>query len=178
MLEHLRHPPRRRGTRSSPTEEALPAANELGYPVLVRPSYVLGGQGMEIAYNDREHRGLHGASSTTTAQEHPILVDKYLMGTRAGSGRRLRRRGYPDPRHHGARGAGRHPLRRLHLRLSALHICERAQGDHPATTPEELARALGVRGPGQHPVSSSTTTRSTSSRSTPAPPAPSPISPR
>ena len=46
----------RRAIRCLPTEEALKAANQLGYPVLVRPSYVLGGQGMEIAWNDADIR--------------------------------------------------------------------------------------------------------------------------
>ena len=59
--------------------EALEAANELGYPVLVRPSYVLGGQGMEIAYNDNDVREFMDII-TMIKQEHPILVDKYLMG--------------------------------------------------------------------------------------------------
>ena len=81
--------PRAKGTTVFTTEEALKAAHELGYPVLVRPSYVLGGQGMEIAYSDARHRGLTWQIINMTVQEHPILVDKYLMGTRAGSGRRV-----------------------------------------------------------------------------------------
>ncbi len=60
-------------------EEALEAANELGYPVLVRPSYVLGGQGMEIAYNDNDVREFMDII-TMVKQEHPILIDKYMMG--------------------------------------------------------------------------------------------------
>ncbi len=61
------------------TEEALEAANELGYPVLVRPSYVLGGQGMQIAVTDSDIREFM-AVINRYHQEHPILVDKYLMG--------------------------------------------------------------------------------------------------
>ena len=57
----------------------MEAANELGYPVLVRPSYVLGGQGMEIAYNDRNIEDFMKIINMTV-QEHPILIDKYLMG--------------------------------------------------------------------------------------------------
>ena len=57
----------------------MKAANEVGYPVLVRPSYVLGGQGMEIAYNDRNIQDFMRIINQTV-QEHPILVDKYLMG--------------------------------------------------------------------------------------------------
>lgn len=61
-------------------EEALAAAHELGYPVLVRPSYVLGGQGMQIAVSDDDIREFMGII-TRTVQEHPVLVDKYIMGT-------------------------------------------------------------------------------------------------
>jgi len=60
-------------------EEAKKVANEIGYPVLVRPSYVLGGQGMKIAWNDDEIEEFIGIINTIT-QDHPILVDKYLMG--------------------------------------------------------------------------------------------------
>ena len=52
------------------TQEALKAANELGYPVLVRPSYVLGGQGMEIAYTDRNIEDFMRIINMTV-QEHP-----------------------------------------------------------------------------------------------------------
>ena len=71
--------PRAKGQTVFTTEEALCAANEIGYPVLVRPSYVLGGQGMEIAYNDRNITDFMRIINQTV-QEHPILVDKYLMG--------------------------------------------------------------------------------------------------
>ena len=60
-------------------EEALDAAHELGYPVLVRPSYVLGGQGMQIAINDKDIIEYIGIINRYT-QEHPILVDKYIVG--------------------------------------------------------------------------------------------------
>ncbi len=71
--------PRAKGKTVFTTEEALAAAHEVGYPVLVRPSYVLGGQGMEIAYNDRNIQDFMRIINQTV-QEHPILVDKYLMG--------------------------------------------------------------------------------------------------
>ena len=71
--------PRARGRTVFTTQEALDAAHELGYPVLVRPSYVLGGQGMEIAYTDRNIEEFMRIINMTI-QEHPILVDKYLMG--------------------------------------------------------------------------------------------------
>lgn len=60
-------------------EEGKEIANRIGYPVLVRPSYVLGGQGMQIAYNDRDMDEYMGIINMYS-QEHPILVDKYLMG--------------------------------------------------------------------------------------------------
>ncbi len=71
--------PRAKGRTVFTTQEALQAANELGYPVVVRPSYVLGGQGMEIAYNDRNIEDFMKIINMTV-QEHPILIDKYLMG--------------------------------------------------------------------------------------------------
>ncbi len=71
--------PRPAGKTVFTTEEALAAANELGYPVLVRPSYVLGGQGMQIAINDDDIREFMSIINRHV-QEHPILVDKYLMG--------------------------------------------------------------------------------------------------
>ena len=71
--------PRPKGHTVFTVEEALKAANELGYPVLVRPSYVLGGQGMQIAINDDDIREFMTIINRHV-QEHPILVDKYLMG--------------------------------------------------------------------------------------------------
>ena len=71
--------PRPSGHTVFTAEEAKKAANELGYPVLVRPSYVLGGQGMQIAINDEDVDEFIGII-TRIAQEHPILVDKYLVG--------------------------------------------------------------------------------------------------
>ena len=72
--------PRPKGQTVFTAEEAKKAANELGYPVLVRPSYVLGGQGMQIAINDEDVEQYIGIINRI-AQEHPILVDKYLVGT-------------------------------------------------------------------------------------------------
>lgn len=71
--------PRPAGQTVFTAEEAKKAANELGYPVLVRPSYVLGGQGMQIAINDQDIDEFIGIINQI-AQEHPILVDKYIMG--------------------------------------------------------------------------------------------------
>ena len=71
--------PRPKGQTVYTAGEAIRAANELGYPVLVRPSYVLGGQGMQIAINDEDVEQYIGIINRI-AQEHPILVDKYLVG--------------------------------------------------------------------------------------------------
>ncbi len=73
------HIPRPKGHTVYTADEAIRAANELGYPVLVRPSYVLGGQGMQIAINDEDVDQYIGVINRI-AQEHPILVDKYLVG--------------------------------------------------------------------------------------------------
>ena len=71
--------PRAAGGTVFTAEEAKKVANELGYPVLVRPSYVLGGQGMQIAYTDEEIEEFMEIINRIE-QDHPILVDKYLMG--------------------------------------------------------------------------------------------------
>ncbi len=71
--------PRPAGDTVFTAEEAKAVANRLGYPVLVRPSYVLGGQGMQIAINDEDVEQYIGVINRI-AQEHPILVDKYLVG--------------------------------------------------------------------------------------------------
>ncbi|MDY3122380.1 carbamoyl-phosphate synthase large subunit [Clostridiaceae bacterium 68-1-5] len=71
--------PRPSGGTVFTAEEAKEVANRLGYPVLVRPSYVLGGQGMQIAINDHDIEEFMGIINRI-AQDHPILVDKYLQG--------------------------------------------------------------------------------------------------
>ncbi|MEI3212051.1 carbamoyl-phosphate synthase large subunit [Suilimivivens sp.] len=71
--------PRAAGGTVYTAEEAKAVANRLGYPVLVRPSYVLGGQGMQIAISDEEIEEFMNIINRI-AQDHPILVDKYLQG--------------------------------------------------------------------------------------------------
>ncbi|MCD8370083.1 MAG: carbamoyl-phosphate synthase large subunit [Clostridiales bacterium] len=78
ILEKCRIP-RPAGHTVFTAEEAKKAANELGYPVLVRPSYVLGGQGMQICINDHDIDEFIGIINQI-AQDHPILVDKYVVG--------------------------------------------------------------------------------------------------
>ena len=71
--------PRPAGDTVYTAEEAKEVANRLGYPVLVRPSYVLGGQGMQIAISDHDIDEFIGIINQI-AQDHPILVDKYIVG--------------------------------------------------------------------------------------------------
>lgn len=73
------HIDRPKGSTVMTVDEAIETANELGYPVLVRPSYVLGGAGMEIALNDGDIKKFM-AIINRQYQEHPILIDKYLAG--------------------------------------------------------------------------------------------------
>jgi carbamoyl-phosphate synthase large subunit len=72
--------PRPAGLTVMTTEEALKAANALGYPVLMRPSYVLGGQNMIIAHSDKDIEE-YMAIITSHMIENPVLIDKYMMGT-------------------------------------------------------------------------------------------------
>lgn len=71
--------PRPKGETVYTAKEAIEVANRLGYPVLVRPSYVLGGQGMQIAINDGDIEEFIGIINQIV-QDHPILVDKYIVG--------------------------------------------------------------------------------------------------
>ena len=79
LLENL-NIPRPKGETVFTTEEALVSANRLGYPVLLRPSYVLGGQNMIIAYSDADVTE-YMAIITSHEIENPVLIDKYMMGT-------------------------------------------------------------------------------------------------
>ena len=71
--------PRPKGGTVFTEEEAVEVADRLGYPVLVRPSYVLGGQGMEIAYKEEDVREFMSIINRYK-QENPVLIDKYMMG--------------------------------------------------------------------------------------------------
>lgn len=72
--------PRPQGTSVTNVEDAVTAANEIGYPVVVRPSYVLGGRAMEIVYSETELIDYMGRAVKVTP-EHPVLVDRYMQGT-------------------------------------------------------------------------------------------------
>lgn len=79
VLEKVRIP-RPKGTSVTNIQQAVTAANSIGYPVVVRPSYVLGGRAMEIVYNEKDL--LHYMKNAVKAsKEHPVLVDRYLEGT-------------------------------------------------------------------------------------------------
>lgn len=72
--------PRPKGTTVTNTPDAVTAAAEIGYPVVVRPSYVLGGRAMEIVYNEAELTDYMGRA-VKASPEHPVLVDRYMQGT-------------------------------------------------------------------------------------------------
>ena len=113
--------PRPAGQTIFTTEEALEAAHQLEYPVLVRPSYVLGGQGMEIARSDEDIIEYHEdhQPSHMEIREHPILVDKYVDGSaRCEVDAMCDGEDILDARYHGAFGARGRALRRLDFGLS------------------------------------------------------------
>ena len=72
--------PRPKGISVTNLEDAIKGANEIGYPVMVRPSYVLGGRAMEIVYNEEELCDYMGRAVKVTP-DHPVLVDRYMQGT-------------------------------------------------------------------------------------------------
>ena len=72
--------PRPKGESVTCTEDAFKAAQDVGYPVMVRPSYVLGGRAMEIVYNESELK-YYMDNAVQASSDHPVLVDHYLMGT-------------------------------------------------------------------------------------------------
>ncbi len=73
--------PARRGRTVFTLDEALQAAQEVGYPVLMRPSYVLGGQNMIVAYNSADVIEYMGVITKHVDMDHPVLLDKYILGT-------------------------------------------------------------------------------------------------
>jgi carbamoyl-phosphate synthase large subunit len=79
LLEELGIP-RPKGTTVTNAEAAIAAAEAVGYPVVVRPSYVLGGRAMEIVYNQKELNDYMKYAVKASA-EHPVLVDRYMLGT-------------------------------------------------------------------------------------------------
>ena len=115
LLERLgiAHPPY--GTALS-ADEATPIAEQVGFPLLVRPSYVLGGRAMEICYS-AEGSTAYLEANVKADQEHPLAARPLPRGRDRGRRRRpRRRRGGPRRRDHAARRGGGGALRRLGLR--------------------------------------------------------------
>ncbi len=118
----MRRPP---GKAVNSLLAAKVVADLVGYPVMVRPSYVLGGRAMQIVYNqadlEKYMRGTRGVCPDCGADYPPAsgAGGQILKWQRNRSGCHRRRRNGPDPRHHGARRAGRGPLRGQHRGLSA-----------------------------------------------------------
>ena len=122
------------GTATSKAE-AREVAAKVGFPVVVRPSYVLGGRAMAIVYDVGDARSLHGQRGRRVARSAD--PDRSLPGARQGDRRRLRRRrdrrGH-HRRHHGAHRGGRHPLGRQLLRRAAGRAWPRSTSRRFATT--------------------------------------------
>ena len=158
-------------------EEAEKIAERIGYPVVVRPSYVLGGRAMEIVYDvDDLRRYMHDRGAGLSRTPHP---DRQVSGRRHRDrrGRPLRRSGSGYRRHHGAHRGGGDPFGRLGLLPpSLLHF----PGDHGGDQEADAAHGPGAGGQGadERPVRGQGRRNLSSWRSTRAPPAPSPSSPR
>ena len=146
----------RRACRRPSTARPRPSPRQgdrrqIGYPVLVRPSYVLGGRGMEIVYDDERLRRLHQRRHRDLP-DRPVLVDRFLddaveidVDALYDGDRALPRR------RDGAHRGGRHPLRRLVLRAPADHPRRKDIDAHPHVDRGDRP-GRGVRGPAQHPV--------------------------
>ena len=126
-------------------EDALNIAEVIGYPVLVRPSYVLGGRAMEIVQNATELVRFMGAAVELSGGK-PILIDKYFEGKEVevdaiGDGEQR-----AHPRHHGAHRARRRPLRRLHGRLPRPQPEPSRRSTTIVDYTQRIGLALNVRG--------------------------------
>jgi hypothetical protein len=120
----LKQPP----NRTARTEEqALELAQEIGYPLVVRPSYVLGGRAMEIVHGDKD---LERYMREAVKREREVAGAAGPLPRRRHRGRRRlhqRRQRGDDRRHHGARRGSRHPQRRLGLLAAAVHAVRRCR---------------------------------------------------
>ena len=135
----LKQPP----NRTARTEEAaLVLAQEIGYPLVVRPSYVLGGRAMEIVHGDKDLER-YMREAVKVSEKSPVLLDP--LPRRCDRGRRRlhqRRHRGDDRRHHGARRAGRHPFGRLGLFPAAVFLAGKAAG---RVAPADEADGQGAR---------------------------------
>ena len=120
-------------------------ARRIGFPVLVRPSYVLGGRAMVIAYDEDTVRR-YMQEAVVFSQDRPVLIDRFLEdATEVDVDALSRRRGRADRRHHGAHRGSRRAFRRQFLRAALLLAFSRGDRVHRSYT-EHLARALNVIG--------------------------------
>ena len=140
-----------RGEIALSSDEAAAAAAEIGYPVLVRPSYVLGGRGMEIVYDEATLRAYVGRA--TAARPGQPGADRPIPRRRHRNrrGRPLRRLRAVPGRGHGAHRGGRHPLRRLGLRAAPDHPRPGRHRRHPRGDGADRPRRRGAR-PAQRAV--------------------------
>ena len=131
------------GTAMS-VDEAVRIARGIGFPVLVRPSYVLGGRAMEIVYDEASLEG-YFARAVKASPDHPVLIDRFLEGRLRGRRRRaLRRHRRGDRRDHAAhRGRGR-ALGRLGVRAAA--VSARPRRARRDASPYAALRARAGRG--------------------------------
>ena len=122
-------------------EEAREVATSIGFPLVVRPSYVLGGRAMAIVY-DMGALDRYMTHAVDASPDHPVLIDKFLEDAVELDVDAVAdcHRGGRDRRHHGAHRGGRHPLRRQLLRDSAL------QGDREAHRADSRLHAAGRAG--------------------------------
>ena len=143
------------GGVATEVEGALAVADRVEYPVLVRPSYVLGGRAMEIVYDDGGPTGGHGGARRLDRGRrrrgplrHPARPHRPVPGGRHRGrrrrGARRRRRG-PHRRRHGAHRRGRRALRRLGLRHSAADPARRRRGGHRDATPGRWPKRSACR---------------------------------
>ena len=152
-----RPPPEARAPAAARTARRAPPTRRRGsrrrsaIPVLVRPSYVLGGRAMEVVYEETRLREWM-REAARVSPDHPIL-DRQVPGGRARDRRRraLRRAGRPGRRRDGAHREGGHPLRRLGVRAAALLDRRRPGGAAPRADAGPRPRARRG-GPPQHPV--------------------------
>ena len=133
-------------------DEAQAIAAEIGYPVLVRPSYVLGGRGMEIVYDDDALRGLHRAGHRDQPGAPGAGRPVHRRRGRDRRRRALRRHGPVPRRRDGAHRGGRHPLRRLGVRAAADHPRRARRSSGSARPPSAIARGRRRARPAQRAV--------------------------
>ena len=151
-----RHPAARRAAIATDADDAVAVANAIGYPVLVRPSYVLGGRAMQIVYDDTDlrramaelaHTGSLGREGGLSA-ERPALIDRFLEDAIEVDVDALRDRtgDVRDRRGHGAHRGGRRALRRLRVRDPAAHALGRRRAHDRAAHARARRRARASSG--------------------------------